>query len=98
MQSPLVPVADLRTALPAPKQTEPIYGSQQWKQLVAKLIRERGRRCQDCGATGGRIYADHIRELRDGGEPFAEANLRLRCARCHGGKTEEEKLLRLRSP
>jgi 5-methylcytosine-specific restriction protein A len=31
---------------------------------------------------------DHIVELRDGGQPFAESNVVFRCRSCHGRKTD----------
>jgi hypothetical protein len=57
---------------PRPKTAAPIYGSPEWRSLIAGIIRERGRRCEDpkCktpGRTGMRVFGDHIRELGDDG-------------------------------
>lgn len=71
------------------KRTRPIYGSMQWKQLRARLQRDH-RHCVDCGRMG-RLYVDHVIELRDGGAAFDESNLVMRCARCHQLKTQQVK-------
>lgn len=73
----------------APKVALPFYKSKDWRDLVARLIAKRGRRCEakGCG-QGGRIYADHVVEIRDGGSTLDERNIQLLCAKCHGVKTE----------
>ena len=76
-----------------PKLTAPFYGSREWKALIRSIISERGRRCEarDCRSAdrgaSGRIYGDHIRELRDGGSPLDAGNVQLLCASCHRRKT-----------
>jgi 5-methylcytosine-specific restriction endonuclease McrA len=70
-----------------------VYASAQWKRLRAKLIGERGRKCEQCGRAGF-VILDHIRELVDGGAPFDEANLMLRCPSCHGIKTAQQRVER----
>lgn len=80
---------------PAPKVAAEVYRSAEWRALLARLIAQRGRRCEACGATGGRIYGDHKVELRDGGAPYDGANVQLLCAPCHGAKTERAKRERL---
>lgn len=91
--------APVRTlgAAPAVKVTLEFYGSAAWKALVRKVIKERGRRCQDINCRtphrgqGKRIYCDHVRELADGGASLDERNVLLRCAQCHGRKTAAER-------
>ncbi len=75
------------------KLTAPFYGSSAWKALLRSIIAERGRQCEarDCrtvdrGASG-KIYGDHVRELRDGGAPLDRGNVMLLCASCHRSKT-----------
>lgn len=75
------------------KLTLAFYGSSAWKALLRSIIAERGRRCEarDCPTVnrgaGGRIYGDHVRELRDGGAPLDPGNVMLLCASCHRWKT-----------
>ena len=80
-------------AATGPKLTAPFYGSAPWKALISSIIAERGRLCEarDCrtidrGASG-RIYGDHVRELKDGGAPLDASNVQLLCASCHRSKT-----------
>jgi 5-methylcytosine-specific restriction enzyme A len=58
---------------------------------MAHLTKVRGRRCQDPEhdplSSTGRIYGDHVVELRDGGEFLDPRNICLRCAACHTRKT-----------
>lgn len=75
----------------APKLANKFYQSAPWRSLVASIIKARGRRCERCGAAGGRVYGDHIIELKDGGETLAASNVMLLCASCHGAKTQQAK-------
>jgi len=96
IRGPKARVASLRSKVSAlPKKAKPFYLTPEWKALVAAIIARRGRRCEDCGASSGRVYADHVIEISDGGPVLDEANVRLRCAACHGGKTAAEKRKRL---
>ena len=72
---------------PAPKVTLPFYRTPEWKGLMARVIAKRGRRCEDCGRSGCRVFGDHVVELKDGGAALDERNVRLRCGSCHGLKT-----------
>ncbi len=76
---------------PAPKVAASVYRSKEWKQLLAQVIAARGRLCQKCGSRSGRIYGDHVIELRDGGAALDKRNVMLLCATCHGAKTERSK-------
>lgn len=84
---------DARIARPLPKETLPFYRSPEWRSFMAGIIAVRGRRCEEpgCGAKGCRIYGDHIHELKDGGAPFDEQNIMLRCGACHNRKTAAER-------
>ena len=79
------------------KRAAPFYLSAEWRQLIAEIIRQRGRRCEGPGCktpnrgAGQRIYGDHIVELQDGGALLDPNNVMLRCAPCHGAKTERER-------
>jgi 5-methylcytosine-specific restriction endonuclease McrA len=89
-------VADLRIARPLPKTVNPFYLTPEWRQLMRRLIRARGRRCEQpgCGRTNTRIFGDHIVELRDGGDPLDERNVRLLCGSCHTLKTNAARAAR----
>ena len=94
-------VTDVRTCRPIPKTVDNFYLSPEWRQLVAAIIRARGRRCEECGKTHDaqgipvRIYGDHTKELRDGGAQLDPKNIRLMCASCHGKKTVHERKKRM---
>lgn len=90
--APRVRIADTRSAQPPAKTAAPFYLSPEWRALMARLIRERGRRCEDVECktpwrTGIRVFGDHIKELADGGVALDEANVLLRCGACHTRKT-----------
>jgi 5-methylcytosine-specific restriction enzyme A len=96
-----IPAFDLKVAQAAPKKAASIYLSREWRALLAAIIAERGRRCEDpgCEVPGGRtgclIYGDHIVELRDGGAALDRRNVMLRCGLCHGRKTAAERARRM---
>ena len=82
----------LPSRLPSPdKRAEPFYLSPAWRKLIAQIKRERGNRCEVCGAGEGRIIGDHIIELKDGGAPLDKANVRLLCMAHHNSKTASER-------
>ena len=90
---PRLSAIETRRVIPPAKTADPFYRSPEWQALLGRLIRERGRRCEDQqhdpaqSRTDRRIYGDHIVELKDGGAPLDPANILLRCAPCHGRKT-----------
>jgi 5-methylcytosine-specific restriction enzyme A len=89
---PLVPLAARRVPIP-PKKAEEFYLSPQWRKFVVMLILERGRRCEKCGAFRNdqgepiRLFGDHIIELKHGGAPLDENNVKILCGKCHSVKT-----------
>lgn len=86
---PALACLDVRTAQPPPKLADAFYSSPEWRRLIGQIIKERGRACEACGTREGRIYGDHIQELRDGGAALARSNVQLLCASCHGVKTHK---------
>lgn len=105
---PAVPIGKPRIAattgrrieLP-PKRVDPHYQTAEHRAWAAEGARLSGGYCQDpeCktpNAKPRRLFADHIRELRDGGNPFDPANRMMRCGSCHTRKTAEERAARLR--
>ncbi len=97
---PRVARLDSRRVKPMPKVAAPFYQSRDWRALVAAVIAERGRRCERCGRTHGsdgrpiRIFADHVRELKDSGAPLDARNVAFLCGSCHGRKTAAERAKR----
>jgi 5-methylcytosine-specific restriction enzyme A len=82
---------------PTQKVRAPVYGTRQHREWSAEIIRRSGGRCQGVGCTnsGGRLYADHIRELKDGGD-FSMTNGVALCGSCHSKKTLAQRARRLR--
>ena len=82
------------------KRADAFYSTPAWRALVARLIKQRGRRCEDpehdCSTPrfGVRIFGDHIIEKRDGGAPLDPRNILLRCGSCHTRKTAAERAQR----
>ena len=78
-----------------PKQADAYYrteGHLQWRRMV---IERAGFACERCGAERVRLFADHIKELRDGGDPLDLANGWALCGACHSQKTYAEKRARM---
>lgn len=71
------------------------YTSPEFLRLRHEIIKERGRKCELCGCTQGRMHLDHIVELQDGGHRTARHNLQLLCQPCHNRKTAAERSKRL---
>jgi len=92
---------DTRRVQPPAKTADPFYLSPEWRKLMADIIAERGRICEDphCdGKThhpGMRVFGDHIVELRDGGAPLDKRNVRLLCGAAHTRKTAQARAARL---
>ncbi|HVI92292.1 MAG TPA: HNH endonuclease signature motif containing protein [Dongiaceae bacterium] len=82
---------------PRPKQRDPFYGSPEWRQLIAGIVKARGRRCEECTRTHDsegkpiRVFGDHIVELKDGGAPLEDSNIKLLCGSCHTIKTNAKR-------
>lgn len=95
--APRLSTLDTRTAQPPKKVAAPIYNSAGWRDLMARLIAQRGRQCEACHRTGTRIFGDHIRELQDGGAALDPHNVRLLCGSCHTAKTARARAARMRA-
>ena len=46
--------------------------------------------CEKVGLTTPMTTVDHVKELKDGGEPWDPDNLESLCDQCHKKKTGEE--------
>ena len=92
---PRIPVLTGRSVAMPAKQRAQQYGTAQhvaWARQVRELACHR---CQRCGREGVRLYADHIRELNDGGT-WALSNGQALCGSCHTNKTMVERARRAR--
>ena len=84
---PRIATADLRAVKLAPKVADDHYSTPGHKAWRAEVIKRAGYRCQVCGISGTRLYADHIVELRDGGAALDPANGQALCPSHHTSKT-----------
>ncbi len=71
---------------PPPKVRDDHYGRPEHKAWAKAVIKRAGGCCQDCGATGKRLFADHIVELKDGGAKYDVDNGKALCGSCHVSK------------
>lgn len=55
--------------------------------MRAKLIKERGAKCEKCGQPHEKLIMDHIVPIALGGEEFDPANLQILCRPCDKIKT-----------
>lgn len=100
---PRIAVVDTSTARPPPKTVDPFYHSPEYLEWRAIVIDRANGRCQDplCKAphrTGIVLFADHIKELKDGGAKYDPANGLARCGSCHTRKTNEARAARMATP
>lgn len=80
----------------APQKTaDSFYLSPEWRTLVSDIKQMRGAWCEDCGA-GGRMFGDHVVEIKDGGAKLDVRNVRLLCSGCHARKTAKARAARSR--
>jgi 5-methylcytosine-specific restriction enzyme A len=97
--------ADTRTARLPPRQIDPTYNSAEFQSWRAMVLERAGYRCEaiDNGhrctraRPNHRLYADHVHELRDGGQPFDLSNGQALCASHHELKTIAARARRLRT-
>ena len=86
---------DSRAIKPEARVTEPVYLTKEYRRWRAAVVARAGRQCQ--WLDGGRrcrkaepehrMFADHVVELRDGGNPYDIANGMCLCGRHHTLKT-----------
>lgn len=79
-----------------PKQTASHYQTPEHRDWSAAVIARAKGKCQGCGERK-RLIADHIREIRDGGDPLDLNNGQALCWSCHTAKTARERKVRHRS-
>lgn len=67
----------------------PELSTARWARLRRRAFNRAGWRCQICGRHG-RLEADHIRPIRQGGAMWDLGNLQAVCRGCHIRKTARE--------
>lgn len=88
---------DRRTVQPREKEARAVYGTPEYRAWAVAVKQRAGWKCERCGTRQGRIYADHIVEVEDGGAPFDISNGQALCASHHAEKTARERAKRARS-
>ena len=96
---PRIPVTDTRRVKPASQRTR-YYQTQAHRDWADAVIARAGGKCQGARHEGpnppnGRLYADHIIELKDGGAALDPANGQALCGACHQAKGAAERLKRM---
>jgi len=94
---------DVRSARPAPKVADPELLSPEHRAWRATVLRRADYRCEaiDDGKrcevrAPARLFADHIRERKDGGAPLDPANGQCLCGSHHTIKTQAVRTARMR--
>ena len=77
-----------------PKVALPWYLTPEHRAWAKSVVERDGHRCK-CGRTRGRMFANHIVELRDGGAPLDLANGETLCGSCHSRVTAAARASRL---
>jgi 5-methylcytosine-specific restriction protein A len=95
---PRLRTVDGRRVKPPEKTADQHYLTQDHRQWRAEVLRRAMFCCQwpGCAETAFtcRLYADHIVELKDGGDPLDPANGQALCPTHHGVKTMAERARR----
>jgi 5-methylcytosine-specific restriction endonuclease McrA len=76
------------------KQAADHYATPEHREWRKQIIARAGGMCEKCGRDDGRLYADHIRAVQDGGDLLDLANGQALCDRCHKLKTYQERAMR----
>ena len=95
---PMLRPVDTSAARLPPKIADDWYQTPEHRAWARKVIERAGFRCQgvDCGRKGVRLFADHIREIADGGSRLDPANGQALCGACHSRTTAAARAARLR--
>jgi 5-methylcytosine-specific restriction endonuclease McrA len=91
---PPIPKLGYRTVQLPPKERELIYGTPDHVEWSYAIRKRAGWQCERCGKRTGRMFADHIIELKDGGNPHDLSNGQCLCGSCHTLKTNNHRALR----
>jgi 5-methylcytosine-specific restriction protein A len=94
---PKLKAMDTRTCPPRPKQVDAALTTEAHRTWRGQVLQRAGFACEKCGASGSttRLFADHIKERRDGGALLDPANGQCLCGACHSKKTAAERARRM---
>jgi hypothetical protein len=92
-----LPLAEIGWARPKGKATDPFYSTAEYRAWATEVKRRAGWRCEakGCGRSNGRLFADHIVEITDGGARLDLRNGQALCGAHHTLKTAAERDRRL---
>ena len=101
--APLVPSGDHRTIKQERKRADPFYHSAAHEAFRHAVLSRAGHRCEwiedgkrcEKAAPQHRLFADHIKERRDGGDPHDPNNGMCLCGSHHTIKTARARARRL---
>jgi 5-methylcytosine-specific restriction enzyme A len=63
------------------------YGTPEHRAWSALVVKRANGVCQCCGKPTKRLIADHVNEIKDGGDPLDPMNGEAQCWPCHNVKT-----------
>jgi hypothetical protein len=97
---------DTRRVKSPPKTVDPYYLTAEHKAWRIQVMKRAGWRCEHIDPSTGmrctkraptdRLFADHIRERKHGGDPTALANGRALCGSHHTAKTAQARAERVK--
>ena len=101
--APLVPSGDHGTIKQERKRADPFYHSAGHEAFRHAVLSRAGYRCEwiedgkrcEKAAPQHRLFADHIKERRDGGDPYDPNNGMCLCGSHHTIKTARERARRM---
>lgn len=74
--------------------SDKFYHSSQWRKKRKTILERDNHLCQTC-LSAGRVTqgntVDHVKPIKQGGEPLADYNLKTICESCHARKSAREK-------
>jgi 5-methylcytosine-specific restriction enzyme A len=89
---PVAAISGRTVELQAPfKQSAAYYGTPAHRAWRKAIIARACSICEQCGRNDVRLFADHIVELEDGGDPLSLSNGQALCGSCHTTKTSAAK-------
>jgi 5-methylcytosine-specific restriction enzyme A len=89
-----IPKLDTSIAKVPPKTADAHYLTPEHKAWRLAVLKRAAFKCQGPGPHNGPLHADHITEIRDGGDPLDPMNGQALCQACHNRKTAEAKRIR----